>query len=133
MESAHPIGMQATEYGWSPWQDGLVRGAEHTSREHRRRRVQGSGLNLRSGRVIGTYRSSFGEEYLSGSKPLDKIHGALAARARPWGWLGGGGGLWCRLRLAEQGAARPKPTCTGVVAQPRHVGDGGEAPARSRV
>jgi hypothetical protein len=34
LESAHPIGMQATEYGWSPWQDGLVRGAEHTSREH---------------------------------------------------------------------------------------------------
>src|SRR6266851_1389429 len=102
MESAHPIGMQATEYGWSPWQDGLVRGVEHTSREHRQRQVQGSGLNMRSGRVIGTYRSSFGEEDLSGSKSLDKIHGALAARARPCGWLREGGCICCWRRLVEQ-------------------------------
>src|SRR6202166_446036 len=96
MESGHPIGMQATEYGWSPWQDGLVRGVEHTSREHRQRQVQGSGLNMRSGRVIGTYRSSFGEEDLSGSKSLDKIHGALAARERYIG-VGGRGGGGCTL------------------------------------
>src|SRR5260370_18941526 len=127
MESAHPIGMQATEYGWSPWQDGLVRGAEHTSREHRQRQVQGSGLNLRSGRVIGTYRSSFDEEDLSGSKSLDKIHGALAARARPCGWLGGGGRICCRRRLVEQAAAERKQTSTGAVGQPAEVADPCEA------
>ena len=127
MESAHPIGMQATEYGWSPWQDGLVRGVEHTSREHRQRQVQGSGLNMRSGRVIGTYRSSFGEEDLSGSKSLDKIHGALAARARPCGWLRGGGCICCRRRLVEQAAAERKQTSTGAVGQPAEVADAGEA------
>jgi hypothetical protein len=127
MESAHPIGMQATEYGWSPWQDGLVQGVEHTSREHRQRQVQGSGLNVGSGRVIGTYRSSFGEEDLSGSKSLDKIHGALAARARPCGWLRGGGCLCCRRRLAEQAAAERKQTSTGAVGQPAEVADAGEA------
>src|SRR5260370_28053836 len=127
MESAHPIGMQATEYGWSPWQDGLVRGAEHTSREHRQRQVEGSGLNMRSGRVIVTYRSSFGEEYLSGSKSLDKIHGALAARARPCGWLRGGGCICCRRRLVEQAAAERKQPSTGAVGQPAEVGDAGEA------
>jgi len=99
MENAHPIGMQATEYGWSPWQDGRVRGAEHTCREHRQRQVQGCGLNLRSGRVIGTYRSSFGEEDLSGSK-----EGASVA----------GGGWWSRQRqsgsrlLRERLASQPK-------------------------
>jgi hypothetical protein len=67
MASAHPIGIQGTEYGWSPWQDGLVRGVEQTSREHRQRQVQGSGFDVRSGRVVGTYRWSFGEEDLSGS------------------------------------------------------------------
>jgi hypothetical protein len=127
MESAHPIGMQAPEYGWSRWQDGLVRGVEHTSREHRQRQVQGSGLNMRSGRVIGTYRSSFGEEDLSGSKSLDKIHGTLAARARPGGWLGGGGCICCRRRLVEQAAAERKQTSTGAVGQPAEVADAGEA------
>ncbi len=127
MESAHPIGMQATEYGWSPWQDGLVRGVEHTSREHRQRQVQGSGLNMRSGRVIGTYRSSFGEEDLSGSKSLDKIHGALAARARPCGWLREGGCICCWRRLVEQAAAERKQTSTGAVGEPAEVADAGEA------
>jgi hypothetical protein len=127
MESAHAIGMPATEYGWSPWQDGLVGGVEHTCREHRQRQVQGSGLNMWSGRVIGTCRSSFGEEDLSGSKSLDKIHGALAARARPCGWLGGGGCICCRRRLAEQAAAERKQTSTGAVGQPAEVADAGEA------
>src|ERR1700682_5017487 len=127
MESAHPIGMQATEYGWSPWQDGLVRGVEHTSGEHRQKRVQGAGLNMGSGRVIGTYRSSFGEEDLSGSKSLDKIHGALAARARPGGRLLGGRCICCRRRLVEQAAAERKQTSTGAVSQPAEVADAGEA------
>ena len=127
MESAHPIGMQATEYGWSSWQDGLVRGVKHTSGEHRQRQVQGSGFDVRSGRIIGTYRSSFGEEDLSGSKSLDKIHGALAARAWPCGWLRGGGCICCRRRLAEQTAAERKQTSTGTVGQPAEVADAGEA------
>src|SRR5216683_7359776 len=126
MESAHPIGMQATEYGWSPWQDGLVRGVEHTSREHRQRRVQGAGLNMRSGRVIGTYRSSFGEEDLSGSKSLDKIHGALAARARPCGWLREGGCICCRRWLVEQATAERQQLFAGAVGEPSEVADARE-------
>src|ERR1700686_2033106 len=126
MESAHPIGMQATEYGWSSWQDGLVRGVKHTSGEHRQRQVQGAGFDVRSGRIIGIYRSSFGEEDLSGSKSLDKIHGALAARARPCGWLRGEGCICCRRRLVEQAAAERKQTSTGAVGEPAEVADAWE-------
>jgi hypothetical protein len=120
IESAHPIGMQATEYGWSPWQDGLVRGVEHTSSEHRQRRVQGAGLNLRSGHVIGTYRSSFGEEDLSGSKSLDKIHGALASEGTAM-WLAAwksasvaGCGWWSRQW--QSGSRLPRER---LVSQPK--------------
>src|SRR5229473_8456889 len=85
------------------------------------------GLNMRSGRVIGTYRSSFGEEDLSGIKSLDKIHEALAARARPCGWLREGGCICCWRRLVEQAAAERKQTSTGAVGQPAEVADAGEA------
>src|SRR5258706_8532969 len=66
---------------------------------------QVAGFRVRSGCVIGTCKSGFGEEDLCWDKPLDEVHGPLAARTWPGSRLTGQRRICCRRRLMEQAAA----------------------------
>jgi hypothetical protein len=89
---------------------------------------QVAGLRVRSGCVIGTCKSGFGKEDLCCGKPLDDVHGPLAARTRPGARLTGQRCIRCRRRLMEQAAAKGDRLCACTVGHPSEVA--GEAPGQ---
>src|SRR5258708_31373954 len=79
---------------------------------------QVAGLRVRSGCVIGTCKSGFGKEDLCWGKPLDEVHGPLAARTWPGSRLAGQRCIRCRRRLMEQAAAEWEHLSACAVGEP---------------
>lgn len=71
------------ERGLIGWQDGLFRSAGHAFKEHGGGHARGAGFSERSGRVLSTCESGFGEEDLGSGESLEDVHGALAERTPP--------------------------------------------------
>ena len=71
------------------WQIGLILVARHTSTRHAAKRVAAAMLEQRSGSVMAG-GSFCNEEELGYGESLDEVHGAMAERAVPQGWLAGG-------------------------------------------
>src|SRR5258708_19696070 len=92
---------------------------------------QVAGLSVRSGGVIGTCRSGFGKEDLCCGKPLDEVHGPLAARTWPGSRLTGQRCIRCRRRLMDQATAEGDhlPSCT--VAHPSELPDAAQPPGHN--
>src|SRR5260370_15614039 len=80
-----------------------------------------AGLRVRSGCVIGTCKSGFGEEDLCWGKPLDEVHGPLAARTWPGSRPAGQRCIRCRRRLMEQAAAEWEHLSACAVGHPAEV------------
>src|SRR5260370_42713951 len=81
------------------------------------------GLRVRSGCVIGTCKSGFGEEDLCWGKPLDEVHGPLAARTWPGSRPAGQRCIRCRRRLMGQAAAEWEHLSACAVGHPAEVAD----------
>src|SRR5260370_33034109 len=89
---------------------------------------QVAGFRVQSGCVIGICKSGFGKEDLCCGKPLDDVHGPLAARTWPGSRLAGQRCIGCRRRLMEQAAAEGKHLSACRVGPPPEVAHTREAP-----
>jgi hypothetical protein len=91
------------------------------SKEHGGGHARGAGFSERSGRVLSTCESGFGEEDLGSGESLEDVHGALAERTPPGSRLVQGRCLGCWWRRVEQKTAEWQHFFSAVVGPPAEI------------